>query len=484
MKGKLWIRIFLRIAIIFAVFFIVLTCANRLFLPQFFLSSEKRLLREHADTLCALDISDNTAIAAHLAEISDAHNFEVEIYNNRGEVLYTSYGSQIIDFYYKGNHGLSMNHKKLEVKKTEHLKDGSVFETAIDKHTKTEYLIYRTTMGGGINAELRVQTGLLKNSAQIAERFIGLVALACLFAALIWTYFSARKISRPISEMSEITESMAALSFDRKVKIDSGDEIGRLGSSINLLSERLSTTLSDLQKSNAQLRDEIELERQLDSMRRGFVANVSHELKTPISIISGYAEGLKLDINPASRESYCDTIIDESERMNRLVLSLLELSKYESGQIPLKKEIFSLSDMAKNLSERIFADSAVTLSLPNEEHLTNADPMQIEQVLKSLLENAKSHTPQGGTVCVNISEQDNALRTEVHNSGSAVSEEQMPKLWQSFYRGEESHKREQSRFGLGLSIVSAICKMHGHSCGVYNTKSGVCFWFETDKPDQ
>ncbi|MBQ8550050.1 MAG: HAMP domain-containing protein [Clostridia bacterium] len=481
MKGKLWVRIFIRIAVIFAVFFLVLTCANRLFLPSFFKASEKNLLREQAEIVKNLDLADNAAVARHLSTVSDTYNFEVEIYHRKsGEIIYTSYSSQIIDFHYKENPGMAMNHKSLEVIKREKHGSDSVFETAFDRQTQTEYMIYRTAMEDGVRVELRVQTGLLENSAQIAERFIGIIALICLGAALVWTYFSVRRISKPISEMSEITGAMAALSFDRKVTVNSNDEIGRLGASVNELSGKLSATLEDLKKSNAQLRDEIELERELDSMRRGFVANVSHELKTPISIISGYAEGLKLNVNSASREQYCDTIIDESARMNRLVLSLLELSKYESGQIPINKVNFSLTELIKNLGERLFADSDITLILPDGDTNCFADPMQIEQVLKSLLENAKCHTPQGGTVEVRVLDGEE-LRVEVHNSGSHVSEEQMPKIWQSFYRGEESHKREESRFGLGLSIVGAICKQHGKDCGVYNTESGVCFWFALDK---
>jgi len=480
LKGKLWVRIFIRIAAIFAAFVIILTCCNRWFLPGFFKSSEKKLLREQAHEIAALNLENRSEVAAHLSGISDRYNFEVEIFNERGEVLFTSYGSQIIDFHYKDNPGLMMNHKKLEVLESETEADGSVFETALDRHTHTEYLIYRSDMGGGVYAELRVQTGLLENSADIAERFIGIIALFCLAAALVWTYFSARRISRPISEMSEITRSMANLSFDKKVNVDSSDEIGQLGGAVNELSEKLSATLIDLQKSNAQLRNEIELERSLDSMRRGFVANVSHELKTPISIISGYAEGLKLDINPEAREKYCDTIIDESNRMNKLVLSLLELSKYESGQVPLKIESFSLSSLAREMAKKIFNDAKIELILPEGEYIAFADPLQIEQVIKSLLENAKSHTPEGGCVEVKILDGEE-YTLEIHNSGSHIDEEKMPQIWQSFFRGEESHKREESRFGLGLSIVSAICRMHGKDCGVYNTESGVCFWVNIDK---
>ena len=128
--------------------------------------------------------------------------------------------------------------------------------------------------------------------------------------------------------MNTITRDMANLKFDRTITVNRNDEIGQLASSVNEMSASLSNTLDDLKRTNLKLRDEIELERQLDVMRKTFVANVSHELKTPISIISGYAEGLKLNVNGDNREAYCDTIIDESRRMNNLVLSILELSKY------------------------------------------------------------------------------------------------------------------------------------------------------------
>ncbi len=481
MKGKLWFRIFLQIAAIFAVFVVTLTVCNRLFLVKFFESSEKNLLREQGKLLCTLDMDDSTLVVASLTSISDNYNFEVEIYNEHEQVLYTSYGSQMLDFYYKDNPGLSMKHKKLTVTERKQLSDGSVFETAIDDYTATEYLIYRVGVEKGINAELRVQTSLLENSALVAERFISIIACVCLALSLGWIFLSARRLSRPISEMSAITRDMAELKFDRKVKITSQDEIGELGNSVNLLSQKLSVTLDDLREKNEKLRDEIELERQLDSMRRGFVANVSHELKTPISIIQGYAEGLKLNINPEARDSYCDTIIDESERMNRLVLSLLELSRYESGQIPLRPETFDLLKTVNEMCTRIFDGTDISLALPQEETAVFADPAQIEQVFKSILENAKAHTPAGGAVEVKFLPDGDDIRVEIHNTGSHIDEEKMPQIWQSFFRGEESHKREQSRFGLGLSIVAAICKMHGKPCGVYNTETGVCFWFSLAK---
>jgi len=248
------------------------------------------------------------------------------------------------------------------------------------------------------------------------------------------------------------------------------------------LSGSLSLALADLKATNEKLKSDIELERQLDVMRRGFVANVSHELKTPISIISGYAEGLKLNINAESKEAYCNTIIEESQRMNRLVLGILELSRYESGQIPINKRRFDISVMASDMLERIFKGKNITAicGIP-ENTFVFADEMQIEQVLKSLLENAAAHTDDNGRVQVFMEELDGKIKITVSNTGSHISDELMPQIWQSFFRGDKSHKRESSRFGLGLSIVAAIMKHHGNRCGVCNTEDGVNFWFEVEK---
>lgn len=480
MKKKLWIKIFLQIAAVFAAFIVVLTVSNSVFLVPFFKHTEKLYLREQGAVVKSLDFSDNNAVVNKLSEIAENFSFETEIYTDSGKVVYTSYGSQMLDFYYRGNSGFSMNHKSLKTLSSETRSDGSVFETAVDSYTDTEYLVYRLSVSDGMYAELRVQTRLLKNSAETAGMFVSIIAFICLAAALVWTFFSARHISRPIAEMSEITRDMARLNFDRRVKVDSADEIGELGNAINALSENLKSALDGLRKTNERLEGEIELERQLDVMRRGFVANVSHELKTPISIIQGYAEGLKLNINSDARERYCDTIIDESNRMNKLVLGLLQLSRYESGQMPLSREKFSLSQMARDMLLRIFEGTDITCVFPENEVFAFADPTQTEQLFGSILENARAHVNSGGTVEVKLAETENETKVEIFNTGSHVDEEKMPQIWQSFFRGEESHKRNENRFGLGLSIVSAICRVNGKKCGVYNTENGVCFWFTVD----
>ena len=482
LKNKLWFNIFLRVFAIFAVFLVVITLANSALLERFFEGRQKNQLYAQTQRISALDLNDEAAVRETLTDISDNYGFDAEIYTARGRILYTTHGGQMMDFIINGRDNFAMSHERLEPIYSESFSDSIVFEESLRRFDNSIFLLCRAKLQNDVFAEVRIRKQIITSTAAAANEFIIAVAVICFIPAAIWVLFFARKFSRPLVAMNEITRDMADLKFDRRIETDRTDEIGELAVSINEMSDSLSATLQNLESTNARLRDEIELERSLDAMRKGFVANVSHELKTPLAIISGYAEGLQLNVNEASRDSYCDTIIDESRRMNELVLSILELSRYESGQMPVKREEFLLCDMAERVSQRIFKDTDITeINNIEKELVAVSDILQTEQVFKSYLENAKSHTLPGGEVTLSSQIRGDKIRVTVHNTGSHIKGDIMPQIWQSFYRGDASHKRESNRFGLGLSIVNAIMKMQGNSCGVYNTKTGVSFWFETDK---
>lgn len=482
LKNKLWFNIFLQVAVIFAVFVAILMLCNTALLSKFFCLRQKNALISQINRLDNIDISDSSAVSEVLTDIRENYNFDTEIYDRRGNIKYTTGGAQMMDFLMNGHSNFIMSHESLVTVKTENLSNGIVYEEAVRRFDNSEFLLCRKEIDSGFYAEVKIQKQLVMSSAKTANEFITVVSVLCLGLSMIWIVIFARRFSQPLAQMNTITRDMADLKFDRTITVNRNDEIGQLASSVNEMSASLSSTLDDLKRTNLKLRDEIELERQLDVMRKTFVANVSHELKTPISIISGYAEGLKLNVNGDKREAYCDTIIDESRRMNNLVLSILELSKYESGQINAQFKAFDINGMTDMLLNRIFGNSDIKVQnkIPAQT-VVFADEMQIEQALKSYLENAKSHTPGGGKVYVYSDEIDGKIRISVHNTGSHISEEEMPFIWQSFYRGDASHKRDKGRFGLGLSIVSAVMKIHNCHCGVYNTEDGVTFWLELDK---
>lgn len=483
LKNKLWFNVFCQVAVIFAVFVMVLMLCNTTLLSQFFCLRQKNSLISQINRIEAIDMSDTREVSDTLTDISENYNFDTEIYDGFGNIKYTTQGAQMMDFFIDGRHDFGMMREPLITIKSQTFSDGTVYEEAIRRFDNREFLLCRKQIGDNLFAEVKIQKQLIISSAATANEFITVIAAICLLLSLVWIIIFARRFSKPISQMNEITRDMASLKFDRTITVDRSDEIGELACSVNEMSASLSATLDDLNRTNEKLRDEIELERELDKMRKTFVANVSHELKTPIAIISGYAEGLKLNVNAKNREQYCDTIIDESERMNKLVLGILELSKYESGQLPANKTAFDITGIIDMLLERIFSGrNTTTQNKIPDGTIVFADQLQIEQALRAYLENAKVHVNDGGVVTVFCEQTSDKVRICVHNTGSHIEKEKMPYIWQSFYRGDDSHKRDKTRFGLGLSIVNAVMNIHNTNCGVYNTEDGITFWFEVDKP--
>ena len=483
---KIWIRLFVRVAAIFAAFVVLLAAVNGSFLGSYYVWRQKNTLLDMADQIRQLGLTDTEATLEALNRLNADQNFLIDIFSRDGQTLYTTFGQQIWGSSDFSTYLPGFYRREMTALEQEQRADGSWFITAVDNKNNAEYIIYQSRLPDNGYMEIWVQKSLLEASAKTASEFILILAGVFLAAALVWIIFFSKSFTKPIVEMNAVTKDMAALDFRRKLTPRSSDESGQLAHSINDLSTKLDGALTDLRDKNAKLQDEIDAERRLDSMRRGFVSNVSHELKTPISIIQGYAEGLKLGISEdkEKREEYCDVILEESIRMNHLVLDLLELSRYEAGQIKIQREDFDMAALIRDLCQKLagrFAEKEAGLELELPEHLyVNADPLRMEQVLSNYPNNAASHVTAGGTIRVTAENRDNLARISVYNTGKPISADDMPQIWQSFYRGDQSHKREEGRFGLGLSIVRAIMELHGRECGVYNTGGGVCFWFTAD----
>jgi len=469
----------MRIAAIFLVFVAVLCAANNGLLLEFYEYKERSSMKAVAEDIDGIDLYSKEA-STSLSEILSGGNYTIKIKDSMGNTMFTSFDSPVAD--YKGDffgdryEGDSM------------LPREEGFYSYTESLTDKEWMTYVTTLSGGEVLQISVQTNLLKNSARVANEFIAFVSLICLTLTLLWVLYTAKSFTKPINEMNEITKGMATLDFSRKLTPSSCDEIGQLAVSINTLSDSLDETLLDLEEKNRKLRSEIELERRIDKMRKGFVADVSHELKTPISIISGYAEGIKVSFDDPKRQSeYADIIVSESARMNELVLGLLELSRLESGNMSITPEVYDIAEQisleAKKL-EGAFLEKRVKFSNQiRGECLVFADKGKILKIINNYLSNALSHVTEEGEIRLSCSDLGDFYKILVFNEGEKIPYDKMEHIWESFYRGEESHKREQDRFGLGLSIVKATTQAAGLSCGVQNTSNGVIFWFTVSKPE-
>ena len=489
-KHKIWRRLFANILIVLSVITLINISANTYFLPKYFEWREKNILVKCAKTVETTPLDDKMTAAEIFQNLESEHNVVIGIYHNEnliystirqnmfgGRPNVTGFDMLIGNFHYG----------KYVTEKSEY-KNGQYFTLSLP-NSATDYLVYSRNFGNGYAVNVIVQENLIKQSSSIASEFIIIVSSLGLIVALLWSIVFSRRFSRPISDMNNIAVKMAGLDFNQKLIIESDDEIGQLACSINNLSVALDNALGQLNEQNRKLQNEIELERRIDKMRKGFIANVSHELKTPISIIQGYAEAIdsKMAENPEKRKKYSAVIRNETERMNHLVIKLLELSKLEGGFMP-EYRIYDLVSYCETLLDsfgQAVENKCVSISLDAPSSaMVNADEMLIGNAIQNYVSNAVSHVNEGGKINIRIAESPNdnqKIRLSVINTGSSVKPSHMEKIWTSFWRADKSHNRTENRFGLGLSIVRAIILAHNNSFGVYNIEDGVCFWFEVDR---
>lgn len=313
--------------------------------------------------------------------------------------------------------------------------------------------------------------------------FLVIAGGCALLICLIFAYGVSRWFSRPLIAMAGLADRMSELDFSTKYQGGSTDEIGQLGQSLNRLSAYLEQTIRELRQSNEQLAQEIKEKERIDNMRQEFIVNVSHELKTPIALIQGYAEGLTAGVadDPEDRKYYCDTIADEADHMNKLVMQLLNLSRLELGAEQTYSEDIDLHELCAEAVRKtaVLCESrGLTVEYDDTCITVRTDGDLLDQVLMNYLSNAIRYTVDGGKIKISAKQTGDCVRLTVFNEGDGLPEEELPKIWEKFYRTDRARTREAGGTGIGLSLVRAIADtLHG-SCGVENVEGGIVFWFE------
>lgn len=372
--------------------------------------------------------------------------------------------------------------------------EGEVLETAdnytvykvVDKETQNDYLEMYGRMSQGAVFIMRSPLESIRDSAALANKFLIYVGVGVLVFGSLFVWFFTRKITEPILELAALSQRMADLDFDAKYTRGGENEIGILGESFNKMSRRLEETISELKRANNQLQKDIEQKEKIENMRNEFLGNVSHELKTPIALIQGYAEGLKEGISddPESREFYCDVIMDEAGKMNQMVKNLLTLNQLEFGSEELEVERFDVVRLIRGViaSCEILIDQAEAAVdfIADEEVYVWADEFKTEQVFRNYLTNAIHHVAREKRIEIRVIPQGDTVRVTVFNSGMPIPEDDIGKLWDKFYKVDKAHTREYGGNGIGLSIVKAIMESFHQEYGVKNFDNGVEFWFELD----
>jgi len=378
----------------------------------------------------------------------------------------------------------------LQLKLRELSRGDFIIDVAMDPRLKTNFLILVSRLNNGEVLMLATPLAAINESAAIANRFSLFTGLITIFLGGIAVFLFANRFTKPILDLNDIAQRMSKLDFSKKYPVQSDDEVGQLGRSINSLSDQLDKAISELTEANNKLKEDIERERKIDKMRKEFVSNVSHELKTPIALIQGYAEGLKLNVNEdeENKNFYCDVIIDEADKMNRLVKDLLDLSQIESGYFKLDLTSFDISSLVDHVLEKyrpILMEKGIKVKVEKQENVdVYGDRIRIEQVLVNYLNNAINHVDENKIITISVTDGNDKVRLTVYNSGKTIPEESLDKIWTSFYKVDKARTRAYGGTGLGLSVVKAIMELHHNGFGVENKDKGVAFWFELNKPGE
>lgn len=334
---------------------------------------------------------------------------------------------------------------------------------------------------------IRTPLESIRESADISNKFYFAVGLMIIILSGLVIMVVTRRITRPISELTELSRKMSDLDFEAKYESKVGNEIDVLGDNFNRMSSQLETTISELKSANNELQRDIEDKIKIDKMRKEFLDNVSHELKTPIALIQGYAEGLKENISddPESREFYCDVIMDEASKMNKLVKNLLTLNQLESGKDAVVMERFDIVSLIRGVLQTmnimIGQKNAKVIFEAEKPVYVWADEFKIEEVVTNYVSNALNHLEGEKEIEIKLQDEGNRVKISVFNTGTPIPEADVPNLWNKFYKVDKARTREYGGSGIGLSIVKVIMESMNQEYGVQNFDNGVEFWFTLDR---
>lgn len=491
-KG-LMLQLFLQLLTIVAVMVAFLLIINSTFIETVYYLRSLKSMSNVVQEVDAIESTDSTFLD-EMKNIENKGTLYIEIFKDSSDKLvYSTVMNELIEnTIYEKEEGPQifasmMKAKDISIKSKLYTNDAGVFYIGKEDAIEMEYFICQSRLSTGETIKIYTQRNVIESNADYTSDIISTVINVSGLTLMIAFFIYAWLFTKPLIEMNDVTKRMSKMDFSQKCVTKSTNELGQLASNINSMSDSLAQAMGDLQEKNRQLELDIEHEHKMEKSRKEFVSNVSHELKTPIAIIQGYAEGLKLGVgdNPADKEEYLDVIIEESKKMNDIVLDLLELSYYESGSYKLNESRFSLNNLIEDYAQShkmLLAEKGIELEVLIPDDMVGfADEAKTGMVLNNYISNAVSHCEGEKKIIVTAREINDLYRISVFNTGKNISDDVVEEMWLSFYRGDKARNRKDGRFGIGLSLVAAIQDMHGMAYGCENKENGVEFWFEVKK---
>ena len=473
--------------VVTAVIALICVC-NTVFFEKYYINDRLNLLRSSYEDLKTVRLDKDYTVDKvidEIVEINSVHNIHTVLIDTNWNGVYGSHSNykEMIMRYQSMIFGHEL-HGDVEI-----IEENDEF-TIIKNYDRRDgftYLEIYGTLEDGSGILMQITLDSIEENVRIFNLFIITLGGIFLVISIIVIYFIAAGFTKPIKELSNLAEGMSAMDFGIKYKGKDKSEIGSLGRSMNLLSDELEKNISELKEANIELQKDIEIKEQNEIMRREFISNVSHELKTPLAIIQGYAEGLKEGVSedPDSFEYYCDVIMDETNKMNQMVKKLLTLNQIEFGNEPLNLEQIEINEFVEAIikSNKLRMNQKnITIEFNRAEHaFVWFDSMQLEEVFVNYLSNAINHCSENGKIRIDITAENDSVQVNVFNTGKNIPNNEIERIWEKFYKIDKARTREYGGNGIGLSIVKAVLDKYNGKYGVNNLSDGVEFWFRVEK---
>lgn len=416
------------------------------------------------------------AIDSELRQIEIKNNIEVLILNDNGDIAY--FGNkdilETVNAINKVSSTLIEKEQNMEIRNYSNLPNN-------------KFIIMSANLSNGYEMFVKIPVTAIQESVKISNKALVLLGCVLIIISACIASIVSKKFTEPILQLNRITKKMANLDFSEKYSSKNGsEEINDLGQNINEMSEKLERTIGQLRRNNNELEKDVEEKLKIDEMRKQFISDVSHELKTPIGLIQGYAEGLIENVNndEESRKFYAGVINDEAKKMDMMVKKLLELMKLEYKEHKFKNTQFNLTELIKEELRREtinIKEKNIEIEFDDKrEQVIFGDQEYIEQVVNNYLTNAIKHCEKiDNEKKISISyelRKDGKLRMTVFNTGRKIPEDYINKIWGRFYKIDSSRNREEGGTGIGLALVKAIMNNYGNEYGVKNLENGVEFY--------
>lgn len=470
--------------------FVLLISSQYLFFNDFYINEKNKLLRSNVIKLKEY-IDDYTfndrKIKSLIYKFQENYNVKVAILNSDGtiQISMTPHDDDIIKEYAIINKAITYWLNSDNYYKVIFSKEISSYEFSTG--SQEHYSVISAPLDSDNPKILFVVSTLqpVDEANWILKKYYFYFILASFIIIIMVAVFLSRLLTKPLIQLNKTAGEMSNLNFDAHCTVNSKDELGELGGSLNTLSAKLDTTLKELTEANKKLQLDIEKERELEKMRREFIGDISHELKTPISIVRGYAEALNDGVvDEEDTQFYTQTIIEEMESLNFLVKDMLNLSRLENDPYCIAKQDIELIPYIKNLSrkyEKHLKNHNFTLNISSSaeaaDDKVSIDSKRIEEVLNNFIANAERYTHFGNKISLNVHYLGDVFKIAVYNDGENIPDDSLEKIWDKFYRTDKSRTKSSGGSGLGLAISKKILLHHDSDFGINNTPSGVVFYF-------